>query len=422
MQCTDLHYRRLYRPLTGKEIWMPYPCGKCVACLHNQQDSWAIRLNEEAKHTERHEFIYDTLTFSDVNLPLARLESSEDSGQVLSSYPSEVADLLGRYSKVYLANTGESALAVPYVTRDIIRDWIRRGRELFVFHHGYRPDWKYVVFMEYGPKTSRPHFHLMFFNITLSDYVKYLKKPWRRQYGFTKTHLVSNENRKGRDCVSRYVSKYCSKGVFESPLVRYGLAPKCFRCISHGIGKSYILGSSFDFARTGAVEVLKGIEASHTFDSERGVYSGYDYSRCSVFFKSFGSSLFGLPSEKDLKRLQVYVDESSFSHSLPRYYKRILLGSDKPNYYACKVQDLLLARTEQYYQGKLFEFALQLGVRNAQKEAPLLGLPKKQFDALDRQYFIVSCQKARTEAYGRFIKLKNHYLRPLRNKAYAYVS
>lgn len=417
MQCTNLHYRRLYRPLTGKEIWMPYPCGKCVACLHNQQDSWAIRLNEEAKHTERHEFIYDTLTFSPQGMPY----------QVLTEVPDDVSpearELLSRYSKEYARVVGECVdFVVPYVTRDIIRDWIRRGRELFVFHHGYRPAWKYVVFMEYGPKTSRPHFHLMFFNITLSDYVQYLKKPWRRQYGFTKTQLVSNDSQKGRDCVSRYVSKYCSKGVFESPLVKFQLAPKPFHCISRGIGKGYVDGVAFNFARSEGAETLKSVQARRCCDGKLGIRTGFDYSRCSVYDRNFGSSRFGLPSDSELKRLQVYVDESSFVHSLPRYYKRILLGSDKPNYYACKVQDLLLARTEQYYQGKLFEFALSLGVRNAKKEAPLLGLPKKQFDALDRQYFILSCQKARTEAYGRFIKLKNHYFRPLRNKAYAFVS
>lgn len=417
MQCTDLHYRRLYRPLTGKELWMPYPCGKCVACLHNQQDSWAIRLNEEAKHTERHEFIYDTLTFSPQGMPYAVLTEVPD------DVSPEARELLSRYSHEYARVVGECAdFVVPYVTRDIIRDWIRRGRELFVFHHGYRPDWKYVVFMEYGPKTSRPHFHLMFFNISLSDYVKYLKKPWRRQYGFTKTHLVSNESSKGRCCVARYVSKYCSKGVFESPLVNFQLVPKPFHCISHGIGKGYLDGDAFSSFRSDSAELLKSIEARRYFDPELGVYSGVDYSRCSVYERSFGGSTFGLPSSRDLEKLSIYLDESSFKHALPRYYKRILLGSDKPNYYACKVQDLLLARTEQYYQGKLFEFAMQLGVRNAKKEATLLGLPKKQFDALDRQYFIVSCQKARTEAYGRFIKLKNHYFRPLRNKAYAYVS
>lgn len=417
MQCTNLHYRRLYRPLTGKEMWMPYPCGKCVACLHNQQDAWAIRLNEEAKHSERHEFIYDTLTFSPQGMPY----------QVLTEVPDNVSpearELLLLYSKEYARVVGECAdYVVPYVTRDIIRDWIRRGRELFVFHHGYRPDWKYVVFMEYGPKTSRPHFHLMFFNISLSDYVKYLKKPWRRQYGFTKTHLVSNESSKGRQCVSRYVSKYCSKGIFESPLVRYGLSPRPFRCISKGVGRSYICGSAFDEFRSSASEVLRDIRAVHDYDAELDIYRGWNYGRCMDYEVSFGESSFGLPSDSSLDKLAIYVDESSFKHALPRYYKRILLGSDKPNYYACKVQDLLLARTEQYYKGKLFEFALSLGYTKANKEAPLLGFSRKQYNSLDRQYFLISSQQARTKAYGRFIKLKNHYFRPLRNKAFAYVS
>lgn len=410
MQCTNQGHRWVINPLTGGKSWTPFPCGHCIACLHNQQDSWAIRLNETAKAAERHEFIYDTLTFSPQGMPYMTLDLPNFDGISKGS-----RDLLSRYSREYARVVGEDArYVVPFVTRDIIRDWIRQARELFVYHHGFRPKWKYVVFMEYGPKSSRPHFHLLFFNVSLGDYVKYLAKPWRRSFGFTKTKVINNESKKGRQCVSRYVSKYCSKGVFESPLVRDGLAPKPFRSISHGIGEEYLRNKCFDSFRTYKVSFLRDIKAKPVAEG------GFDYSRPAAFdsnFPEIRQELKFLPLDK----LSIYLDESAFKHSLPRYYKSKLLDSSKPNYFHCAVQDLLLARTEQYYQGKLFEFALQMGL-SPKREASYLGFSLKQYNSLDRLFVSSEKTKAKAKARGRFIELKNHYLRPLRDKAYAYVS
>lgn len=419
MRCVSPGHHWVTSPLTGHRSWMPYPCGHCVACLHNEQDAWAIRLNEEAKHTERHEFIYDTLTFSSNGMPFRVLDSIPD------ETPQVCRDLLSRYSKEYTRLVGEEAdFVVPFVTRDIIRDWIRRARELFVFHHGFRPAWKYVVFMEYGPKTSRPHFHLMFFNITLSDYVKYLAKPWRRTFGFTKTKLVSNESKKGRQCISRYVSKYCSKGVFESPLVACGLAPKTFRCISHGIGEGYLNRSSFASFKSETARLFSEVQAKHINDGHSGVSMGYDYDRVRRFDELFGSDRFTerFFSSIDLLSLSTYVDESSFRHVMPRYYKNKLLQSHKPNYLHVKIQDLLQARISDYYSQQLFEFALRLGYHQADQEATFLGFSFEQFTALSSQFASRQAFEARSQAEGCYVKLKNHYLRPLRNKAFAYVS
>lgn len=417
MRCVSPGYHWVISPLTGHRSWMPYPCGHCVACLHNSQDSWAIRLNEEAKHTERHEFIYDTLTFSPQGLPYLSYR------EVKPTISQESRSLLKRYSEEYARSVGEFApYVVPYVDRSLIRDWIRQARELFVYHHGYRPNWKYVVFMEYGPKTSRPHFHLMFFNCSLNDYVRYLAKPWRRRYGFTKTKLVSNETSKGRECISRYVSKYCSKGVFESPLVQDGLAPKPFHCIAHGIGVGYLQSSAFDSFRSDTSELFAGVVSSHRGYNEFGDSLGFDHSRLSRFYDSCSESFLKRWSDSlNLRVVSIYVDEKGFKHALPRYYKTKLLGY-KPNFLYHAVQDLLYARSEQYNQSKLFEFALQLGYQQADKEAPFMGFSFEQYDALSVQFFAAQTRQAYIEAKRRFIKLKNHYLRPLRNKAYAYVS
>lgn len=422
MKCVSPGHHWVTNPLTGHRSWMPFPCGHCVACLHNTQDAWAIRLNEEAKRTDRHEFIYDTLTFSPQGMPYSFIPEvsnnsvSESSLQLLRKFTSQYNRLPG----VFLE---KGLLAVPNVSRQLIRDWIRRGRELFVYDNGFRPRWKYVVFMEYGPKTSRPHFHLMFFNISHGDYVRYLAKPWRRTYGFTKTKVVNNKTPKGRQCVSRYVSKYCSKGVFESPLVSDSLVPKPFRCISHGIGEGYLETSRFSSFSHPLFEHFREVQAKPFYSSELGCSCGYDYSRISRYFNLFGfSRISDLLKPSDLDSLQFYVDESSFKHSLPRYYKNKLLLSHKPNYFSCAVQDLLSSRYSEYNKGRLFEFALCMGYKQAQREAPFLGFSFEQWDALSRQFASSERMEAKVEAKRYFIKLKNHYLRPLRDKAYSYVS
>lgn len=416
MDCLNPGHRWLYRPLTGEAVWTAFPCGHCVNCLHKLQDSWSIRINESIKASCNHEFIYDTLTFAPANMPFKVLDSVD-----LNKISSESRSLLSRYSQEYARVTGGDfqPFVVPNFERSIIRDWIRRGRELFVFDHGYRPKWKYFVVSEYGPKTSRPHAHLVMMNISLGDYVRYFAKPWRRDYGFTKTKLVSNDTKKGRQCISRYVSKYVSKGVFESPLVKDGLAVKPFRSISHGIGEEYLSHPRFNVFRTPLAEALKKYTAVPFVVGEHS--GGVDYSGIQALEKSFITPVVSL-SDDMADSLTRYVDESSFVHSSPRYFKSKLLNSFKPNYYAVKIQDLLLSRYSDYYSKCLFKFALQMGYSQRVRETSDLGLSPLEYDALSRQFVSSERIEAQIKARRRYVKLKNHYFRPLRDKAFAIVS
>lgn len=401
MRCLHPKTRVYIDPVSLERKVVDYPCGHCIACLHNEQDSWAIRMNETARAYGS--FVYDTLTFSPSALPLA-VVSPESFSDVKDS--PEVIKLLCRYVD---RDTGE--FCVPYVVRSLVRDWIRRGRELFYYFHRYRPDWKYIIFEEYGPKTSRPHFHLMFFGISHADYVKYLAKPWRRDIGFTKTKFIRGDTRKDRQCISRYVSKYVSKGSFESPLVKAGLCPKPFRSISHGIGEEYLSNSMFDFFRGYIANLWR------RFSIDTSYPVGFVARNAGL-----AHHLPDLPkvSERLLRDLSCYYDERGYPHALPRYYKMKLLNLFKPNLLSYAFQTLLLARAQLQHNQALAEFARSLGYFRAKGDALSLGLSSRLYNLLDLWYFSFRQVEARVDASRRYIRLKNHYFRPLQSKAYAW--
>lgn len=409
MRCLHPHTRTYFDPVSRELRVTEYPCGKCIACLHNAQDSWAIRANETSKAFGS--FIYDTLTFAPSSLPIRELDADELHRLDAVEY---------KHYRNYV-DRSSGVISVPNVERKLIRDWIRRGRELFVYDHHYRPKWKYLIFEEYGPSTSRPHFHLLFWGCSRADYVKYLAKPWRQNIGFTRTKWVDGTQKKDRQCISRYISKYCSKGVFESPLVREGLSPKPFRSISHGIGEEYLRNSVFDWFK----QVLPQFWKSLSIDTSREVGSifrnnGLKYKLDHDFMEGFRN-----PSKEVLEALSCYRDERGLPHSLPRYYKMKLLGLFKPNLLSYAIQNLLLARAELQHNKALSEFAHSLGEfvgKRLDPEAPHLGLSRKLYDLWDNKYFAFQCEQAKAAAKRRYIELKNHYYRPMQNKAFAWAT
>lgn len=67
---------------------------------------------------------------------------------------------------------------------------------MFVYYHKTRPKWKYLIFEEYGPGTSRPHFHLLFWGISYADYVCFFAEPWRDNFGFTLTKFIKGTDKR----------------------------------------------------------------------------------------------------------------------------------------------------------------------------------------------------------------------------------
>lgn len=389
-----------YRDLLGVRRFYSRPCGKCVACLHNRQDSIAIRALETSKRYPM--FVYDTLTFRPEALPLV-----------------PVADLFkdrtwgfSDESKRMLSYYSEDCSVIPFVERDIVRNWLKRGREAFSrVNSGRRPDWKYLVFMEYGPKTSRPHFHVLFWNISKVDYKRFFGKPWYSLYGTTKpSYFNGNSTQKDRECITRYISKYCSKGVFESPWVKDGLLPKPMHFYSQGLGLSYLDDPKFDFFRSILAEVFKAMQS----DLSEGA-------KGTLLEKSIISDLisrvditegFRVPSSA-LDAISVYYDSKGHPHPFPRYYKQKLLNLLKPNVFSYTIQNYLLVRAEHEANKRLQTFAFERGYFKACSQSPFLGLGRRLFDSLSRSFAVAERLQAYTSFERRKTRLINHYKRPL---------
>ena len=406
---------RVYRDVMGVEHRYECPCGKCIACLHNQQDSWFIRLSET--NFNFRSFVYDTLTFSPSGISYRDITEKvwEHRAECFGHKP--LADVLKRYALVD-KDSGEVCYLAPVVERSVIRGWIKRGRENFYNEHGYRCKIKYFIVEEYGPKTSRPHFHLLMWGLSRSDYIRFFAKPWRRGYGFTKTCYVDEGTDKDRNCIAKYVSKYVSKGVFESPLVSAGLAPKPFRSISKGIGEEYLRHNRFAWFFGSFAEILKGMSVDIRYRQfanykrnlryliKNDILEGYDLNK--RFDECCG-------------RLSLYYDREGYPHALPRYYKHKLANFHLPNVLSYALQTYLLENARVHYNKGLQEFAHSLGFRVADRDPKdtYAGFGRKLFDLLDNKYFTSSRLQAIAEAKGRYIKLKNHYGRAM-NLNYAY--
>lgn len=139
-----------------KETGYPYthmavPCGKCYVCKSNKRREWFTRLYFEQKRVPSSVFV--TLTYDDEHLPVKS----------------------GR----------------PCVVKRDIQLFLKRLRKKCSF--------RYFIVSEYGPTTLRPHYHGLFFGLSVMDEPKILS-AW--QNGFVSVGSVTSNS-------INYVCKYC---------------------------------------------------------------------------------------------------------------------------------------------------------------------------------------------------------------------
>lgn len=181
------------------------PCGKCLVCLKRKQDDWIFRLSQEMKVSTNVYFI--TFTYDEFSVPRC-----------------------GSYNVL-----------------------CKRDMQLFLKKLRFKISphrIRYFVCGEYGPKTFRPHYHMILFNWS-SDYDiwKVLPSCWSK--GFTSVKPVHPNH-------IRYVAKYCNMSAdLPSFLRKKQFRPFLLCSRRPAIGLSYLSSDMVDYYRQGLSTVCR---------------------------------------------------------------------------------------------------------------------------------------------------------------------
>ena len=114
--CLRPLHLRVMSTTFGKEIPIFAPCGKCIECVLERQNSYKLRLCYEARRW-KHCFFF-TLTYCDSSLPV-----------VLNEFTGEYV------------STG---------CKSHVQAWLKVMRERYVRSRGCRFDFRYFICLEYG--------------------------------------------------------------------------------------------------------------------------------------------------------------------------------------------------------------------------------------------------------------------------------
>lgn len=397
-QCPNKRWRTYRDPYSGDSRRVQYPCGHCACCLHNFQADWRVRVCETLyKYSE---FIYDTLTIRDDSmLYIDARDEMED-----ELLPDEARKLLEHYD-----------YQIPFFPKKLVSAWIKRGRELWNYDHREdikagrctRLKIKYFGCHEYGPTTSRPHIHLIVVGISREDYLKYFARPWRNDYGFTATRFIHQDGKSVRN-IAKYISKYVSKGNFESSLVKTGNQPGSFRIISHGVGEEYICSSRMrplfecsDFTLPRRL--------SYRSEGKQDLPSNEDLLCAWSFVNDFTMS------EDMQSRLLKYYDENGYCYNCPRYYRDKFTKAYNHTYLSAAVSRCLYEALELHRNQEVYEYATVIGITPRYKpESPSFEswLFTREGAMVFELFAAHKKRKAQMECKRRKIELANHYKRP----------
>lgn len=142
----------------------------------------------------------------------------------------------------YVMDYGNYTVAPSVCSRDI-QLWIKRFKGCDGHKHHFK--FKYYLYPEYGPQTDRPHYHMLTFGLTDSE-CEQMRREWIKMYGnedsylnnltrFERKPLIDAHGDPAAAFVARYISKYISKGKYESPLVLNGYVKKPRALASTGL-------------------------------------------------------------------------------------------------------------------------------------------------------------------------------------------
>lgn len=206
------------------DIKIPIPCGQCVSCRLAYAKNWAVRCVLESLQYEHNYFI--TLTYDEEHLPI--------------SEKSYIDEETGEYfDNIYSASLDKS----------VLQKFMKDLRRYFEYHFHFRGI-RFFACGEYGPKSMRPHYHLILFNCPIPD-LKYeisnsmgnkyysseiLNSVWHNQ-GFV---TIGECNYNTCSYVARYMLKKQKGKDANKNYGRLGLVPPFTLCSRDpGIARDY---------------------------------------------------------------------------------------------------------------------------------------------------------------------------------------
>ncbi len=193
---------------------MVVSCGKCRSCLIQRMRSKSLVCAEQEKLSRYTFFV--TLTYDRYNVPKmypVYLKDTAVNRQYVELYDEETGELVSScyypHSKVKQIMSRCDDKKLHYSRYSDLQKFVKRLRRRVSTNNKYNNEKiKYYSVSEYGPRTFRPHFHVLFYfdNPELAqDFGVLVHKAW--SLGYTYTTLSHGG-------VSSYVASYVNSLVF----------------------------------------------------------------------------------------------------------------------------------------------------------------------------------------------------------------
>lgn len=249
-------------------------CGRCSECLRRKQTDYGFIISRQFRESGNGFLV--TLTYSNYHVPMAAVYDlvDADNGVVLDSFcpgfvsPEYESLARQRYYSIYshsghevpfnpeygplvdfqdyvrrgtysgkayymrktekhgfadssarFHNAVVTMAVAPSLRRADVRNWIKSSREAYYRAFGVRPQFCYFAAGEYGPNTSRPHYHVAFTGIS-RQVLDFFCARWSSTFGNVDVKpvrpLPGDNLDNAFERVGKYVGKYVAKGSFDS--------------------------------------------------------------------------------------------------------------------------------------------------------------------------------------------------------------
>lgn len=224
-----------------KDIDFPVPCGKCIPCLRKRRADWSFRLENEFLNSDSALFI--TLTYDNIHLPF-NYRKSHQRTQEPKTIVGYKTNGKPQYKKQQYFT--QETTTLPTLNKKHLQDYIKQlrnkntkyiseelGVPLKQVKNISKP-LRYYACGEYGTKTKRPHYHVLLFNMEVSN-IAPISTQWK--HGFTDIGQVNSAS-------INYITKYMHKSFDKDSDTRqppFSLMSKGRKKTPYGIlGHSYL--------------------------------------------------------------------------------------------------------------------------------------------------------------------------------------